>query len=152
PKVKAMDAGLRKVTLGQLLTHRAGLRANAAGGLSVLFRVGSTRQQRQSLLESIAEGKLEYEPGKELHYSNLGYVLAGHLAEEAAGATWEELMHARLFGPLGMKSAGFGAMGTRGKVEQPWQHTSRGTPVGPGTLSDNPLVIGPAGRVHCSVP
>jgi CubicO group peptidase (beta-lactamase class C family) len=152
PKVKAMDAGLRKVTLAQLLTHRAGLRANAAGGLSVLFRVGSTRAQRQRLLESIAEAKLDHEPGKELHYSNLGYVLAGHLAEEAAGATWEELIHARLFGPLGMKSAGFGPMGTRGKVEQPWQHTSRGSPVGPGPLSDNPPVIGPAGRVHCSVP
>src|SRR5207248_2506036 len=96
--------------------------------------------------------KPEHEPGKEFHYSNVGYVLAGHMAEEAAGAPWEELIQKRLFRPLGMKSAGFGAMGTPGKVDQPWQHFGDGLRMGPSLYSDNPPVMAPAGTVHCSLP
>jgi CubicO group peptidase (beta-lactamase class C family) len=45
-------------------------------------------------------------------------------------------------------------MGTPGKIDQPWQHTlseKMHNPIGPGPLSDNPVVIAPAGLVHCSV-
>jgi CubicO group peptidase (beta-lactamase class C family) len=74
------------------------------------------------------------------------------MAEEAAGAPWEELMRKRLFRPLGMASAGFGAMGTPGKVDQPWQHPVGGQRMGPGPYSDNPPVLGPAGTAHSSLP
>ena len=50
-----------------------------------------------------------------------------------------------------MKTAGFGPMGTRGKVDQPLQHGEDGKPVEPGPRTDNPAVMGPAGRVHCSL-
>jgi hypothetical protein len=45
-------------------------------------------------------------------------------------------------------------MGTPGKIDQPWQHTLEATnhhAIAPGPRSDNPLVIGPAGTVHCSL-
>ncbi|MBV9848767.1 MAG: serine hydrolase, partial [Armatimonadetes bacterium] len=48
----------------------------------------------------------------------------------------------------------FGAMGTPGRIDQPWQHTvvdGKHQPIGPGPLSDNPSVIAPAGTVHCAV-
>ena len=61
-------------------------------------------------------------------------------------------MARRLFQPLGMKRAGFGSMGTPGKIDQPWQHTAKGKPVEPGPNSDNPPVMGPAGTVHASLP
>ena len=60
-------------------------------------------------------------------------------------------MVTRLFRPLGMTTAGFGAMGKPGKVEQPWQDDRAGRPVEPGPDSDNPPVMGPAGTVHCSL-
>jgi CubicO group peptidase (beta-lactamase class C family) len=50
-----------------------------------------------------------------------------------------------------MKTAGFGAAGTPGKVDQPWGHRDDGTPVEPGPGADNPPVLGPAGRVHASL-
>jgi CubicO group peptidase (beta-lactamase class C family) len=153
PKLAAsMTPALRKVTLAQLLTHHAGLRANATGGWSTLLRRGTTREQRQNVLESLVGEKLEYEPDKEFHYSNLGYVLAAHMAEKVVDTSWEELLAKRLFEPLNMRSAGFGAMGTRDKLDQPWQHTRDGKPIGPGPFSDNPPVMGPAGSVHCSLP
>ncbi len=148
----SMTPPLRKLTLTQLLTHHAGLRANAAGGWFSILRRGTTRDQRQNVLESLIGEKLEYEPDKEFHYSNLGYVLAAHMAEQAADASWEDLIAKRLFDPLGMRSAGFGPMGTKDKLDQPWQHSNDGKPIGPGPFSDNPPVMGPAGTVHCSLP
>jgi hypothetical protein len=53
-----------------------------------------------------------------------------------------------------MSSAGFGAMGTPGKADEPWQHVVDGgvhRAIEPGPLSDNPEVLGPAGTVHCSI-
>jgi CubicO group peptidase (beta-lactamase class C family) len=53
-----------------------------------------------------------------------------------------------------MQSCGFGAMGTPGKTDQPWQHTlvlKWHKAIEPGPQADNPPVIGPAGTVHCSI-
>jgi CubicO group peptidase (beta-lactamase class C family) len=147
-----MTPELRKVTLEQLLTHRAGFPHDLKGGWPDIDRERPLREQRDEVVARVAPDKPEHEPGKGIHYSNLGYVLAGHMAEGAAGAPWEELIQKRLFRPLGMKSAGFGAMGTPGKVDQPWQHLEGGLRMGPSPYSDNPPVMGPAGTVHCSLP
>ena len=51
-----------------------------------------------------------------------------------------------------MKSAGFSGSGTPGKIDQPWSHTADGKPIEiNGPDADNPPVMGPAGRVHCSI-
>jgi CubicO group peptidase (beta-lactamase class C family) len=90
-------------------------------------------------------------PGSTYAYSNVGYALAGLMAEHVSGQSWETLMIKRLFEPLGMTSAGFGTPGHPGKVDQPWGHHDSGGEVRP-TQQDNAPVLGPAGTVHCSVP
>ena len=85
----------------------------------------------------------------EYEYSNLAYMIAGAMAERVTGQSWEELMQARLFDPLGMTSAGFGHPGSPGQVDQPWGHvkfSSNWVPV----QEDNPEALGPAGIVHSS--
>jgi CubicO group peptidase (beta-lactamase class C family) len=87
-------------------------------------------------------------------YSNQGYAVAGAMLERVSGKSWETLTRERLFEPLGMKSAGFGAPGDAKKLDQPWGHAlveGRVQPVSPGPLADNPAAIGPAGTVHCSI-
>jgi CubicO group peptidase (beta-lactamase class C family) len=147
-----MNPELRKVTLTQLLAHHAGLPHDLKGGWRDIDGERPIREQRDEVLRRATAEKPEREPGKAFHYSNLGYVLAGHMAEQAAGAPWEELIQKRLFRPLGMKSAGFGAMGTPGKVDQPWQHLESGLRMAPSPYSDNPPVMAPAGTAHCSLP
>jgi CubicO group peptidase (beta-lactamase class C family) len=61
-------------------------------------------------------------PGSQYEYSNVGYVLAGAIAERITGQAWEELIAKTIFQPLGMTSAGFGGLGTAGKIDQPWPH------------------------------
>nr|WP_278336124.1 serine hydrolase domain-containing protein [Rhodohalobacter mucosus] len=46
--------------------------------------------------------ELEYEPGEEHAYSNLGAGLLGYALEQAEGASYEELLNRHIFRPLGM--------------------------------------------------
>ena len=147
---KKMHEDFRPVTLGQLLTHRAGLAANPPGGWLFPQNV-PVQSVRTSAAKLALEAEPEIAPGVKYAYSNLGYVVAGAIAERAGKGDWESLMKKRIFAPLDMKTAGFGPMGTRGKVDQPLQHGEDGKPVEPGPKADNPPVMGPAGRVHCSL-
>ena len=140
----------RKVSLLQLLSHRAGLPANT--NWRALSLKGSVTEQRQAAVLAAASIKLDSEPGTRFSYSNWGYVVVGAMAEKVTGARWEDLVTEYLFKPLGMKSVGFGGTGTPGKVDQPWGHGENGKPVlGNGPAVDNPPVMGPAGTVHCTL-
>lgn len=146
----AASARFKKITLLELLTHRSGLPANIPWGL--IPRSLPMREQRLAAVKAAAKANLDGEAGTTFRYSNLGYVMAGAMAEQAADATWEELMKRMVFEPLGMKSAGFGGVGTPGQLDQPWGHGATGKPVKDyGPDADNPPVMGPAGTVHCTL-
>ena len=141
-------AALKKANLLHLLSHQAGLPPNLPWGL--IRRNVSTREQRAAAVKVVAGLKITADPPADFLYSNLGYVIAGAMAEKAADAGWEDLIRTRIFEPLGMAGAGFGGTGTPGQIDQPWPHTADGKPVkANGPEADNPPVIGPAGIVHC---
>ena len=154
---KSMNAGYQAVTLEQLLTHRGG----APGAIEKdplwvkLFQhKGTPTSARRLLLTGVTSKPPEATPGEKFIYSNAGYSIAGYMAEKVTGKSWEDLMREKIFRPLGMTTAGFGAPGTRAKNDQPRGHQANRTPVEPGSTappSDNPVAIGPAGIVHCSI-
>ena len=106
---------------------------------------------RRMLLQGVTTKAPEAAPGAKYIYSNAGYTLAGHMAEKVTGKSWEALMREKIFRPLAMTTAGFGAPGTRAKNDQPRGHKADGSAVEPGPGADNPVAIGPAGIVHCSI-
>ncbi len=137
-----------EVTLEQLLTHRAGLPAN--GPWRALGK-GSLVEQRDTLMKTVLGKPPLHQPGTKFLYSNVGYAVAGHFAEQVTGKPWEELITARLFDPLKMTSAGFGYPGTKDQADQPWGHFTLlgiALPI----QNDNAAALGPAGTVHCSLP
>jgi CubicO group peptidase (beta-lactamase class C family) len=150
----SMSPDFRRVTFLHLLSHHSGLPADFKDedAWEKLSRAGTIRKQREAAVKMALSEKLASKPGEKYTYSNLNYVMAAAIAEKAADASWEDLMTKELFQPLGMRSAGFGTPGTAKKIDQPWPHDARGEPVEPGPDSDNPPVMGPAGRVHCSLP
>jgi CubicO group peptidase (beta-lactamase class C family) len=138
----------RNITLGQVMRHEAGLAENLDWG--TLSKTGSLPEQRLAAAK-IALTKPAYAPGT-FHYANTDFVLVGAILEKIGGKPWEELIAARLFQPLGMNSAGFGGLGTPGKIDQPWPHDAKGVPLSMnGPAVDNPEIVGPAGTVHCSI-
>jgi CubicO group peptidase (beta-lactamase class C family) len=156
-----MHSDYREVTLAHLLSHRAGVPPMTAGfapanGLQLLQirTMKSPADQRRRIAEIVLTQAPVNKPGETEQYSNAGFTIAGAIAESVMGEDYESLLQRLLFEPLGMRSAGFGAMGTPGRIDAPWQHRRNGDsliPIEPGPLSDNPPFITPAGRVHCSM-
>lgn len=151
PKI---DPKWNSATLAMLCTQRAGAPSDlSADGLwaRLWSRTGTPVEQRLALAEGVLSKPPVHEPGSKYLYANANFALAGIMAERAAKKPWEDLMRERLFRPLGMDSAGFGAPGTAKEIDQPRGHTTDGKPVEPGPGSDNPAAIGPAGTVHASI-
>lgn len=146
---------MRSVTILQLLSHRAGLPANLSRWSTIWFMTGArgtpSAQRAQALRQAFSK-KPEFIPGSKFQYSNLGYVIAGAIIEKVTGMSWEEAIQDKVFKPLEMKSAGFGGTGMPGQIDQPWGHKATGRPVpANGPSIDNPPILGPAGRVHCTI-
>lgn len=144
-----MHPDFRQVTLLQLLSHRAGLSAN----LNLWTYAGADAPQlrRRAVQDELTHAP-ESKPGSNYSYSNLGYIIAAAVVEKTTGQPWETLISQEVFQPLRMNSAGFGGTGTPGKIDQPWPHSKDGAPMGEnGPDMDNPPVMGPAGRIHCTI-
>lgn len=155
-----MATGLGGVTLRQLLSHTSGMPSDndAFGrliGQSLLQGGLNLNELRLWLVREWAAQPLEAPPGTRFAYSNMGYLIAGAMIERAAGTTWEELIVARVFEPLGLRTAGLGPQSTMGRVDAPLGHLLRGDgtlkPMLAGPDGDNPAILGPAGVVHLSI-
>ncbi len=130
------------VTLRDVLGHRAGLSDDGLDLLALHAATDVPAARADAVVDAL---RAAGEPGT-FAYANVGYMLAGAVAERIGGAPWEELLTDRVFEPLGME-CGFGAP------------AGPGDPLGSGPdgagvaaddpYSDNPAALGPAGTVHC---
>jgi D-alanyl-D-alanine carboxypeptidase len=100
----------------------------------------------------VLRGKPAGPVGKGL-YSNGSFTIAGAVAERIAGESWESLVRARVFEPLGL--TGSFAWSDSPDVSQPWGHyeTRGGTkPVDPRDPDERlPAIIWPAGSVELAL-
>jgi CubicO group peptidase (beta-lactamase class C family) len=139
----------RSITVLQLLSHHSGLKPNP--DLALYGGADGPRERLRLVKDELSKAP-QRKPGTHYEYSNLGYSIVGAITERITGKSWEQSMQDEVFGPLGMKSVGFGGTGTPGQVDQPWGHYQDGQPVsGNGPAMDNPPVLSPAGRVHCTI-
>ncbi len=145
PKMNAAAAG---ITVSHLLNHTAGLPANMPDWWKYERSSKPLIDQRRRVASDALAQAPTTEPGPHFEYSNVGYVILGAVLEQKTGTQWETLVQKKLFGPLNMTSAGFGPPGETGKINQPWGHVA---PNMRPMQFDNPAVMGPAGRVHCTM-
>lgn len=146
-----IDASYKNVTLDQLLRHEGGAPETPPEEVwRQLWTDGAAPDARVKFVRAILARPVAQAPGTFV-YSNAGYMIAAVALERAAGKRWEDVMREELFGPLGMKSCGFGPPGSATTTDQPWGHDAGGTPIAPGPAADNPPGLGPAGTVHCSL-
>ena len=85
---KSLHRDFRPVTLLQLLNHRAGLPENAPWWL---LKGQTTTEKRRSLLAAMMKDAPLSKPGSTFAYSNVGYAIAGLMAEQVTGRSWETL-------------------------------------------------------------
>lgn len=140
-----MHADWQGTPLRALLTHLSGMASNLARSSSRGLGDGPRSEYVEEMLYEPPVGA----PG-EFVYSNAGFVVAAAMLEAVAAASWEELIVAEVFAPLGIESAGFGP-----PLGDAIQGHSAGffggiSAAGQGSDADNIPAMGPAGRVHLS--
>jgi serine-type D-Ala-D-Ala carboxypeptidase len=87
------------VTVRQLLTHTGGVRAGAAD-----FSGDATPAEVRRYLVT---RPLTLRPGRDVLYSDIGFVVLWSAAERAAGQPLERFLQQRVWGPLGMRDTRF---------------------------------------------
>jgi len=142
----SMRPEYRTVTLRELLSHSAGLLRDTRP----TFDRG-TMPERRAALAAWALAQPPIGPRGTLAYSNVGYIIAGAIADRVAAAPFEERMVAKVLRPLGITSAGFGPMGTPGLADEPLQHTTNHAVVEPTADADVDPIYDPSGRLHMSI-
>ncbi|CAN5438146.1 hypothetical protein BH11ARM2_BH11ARM2_23020 [soil metagenome] len=149
PRMASMNEAYLRVPLFELAYQRSGFPDSDIEALMALDGL-PVEEARARFAESILSTPPEVVPGTDYRYRNGNYVVLGVAIEAATSRSWEEIVRAEVFRPLGMKRAGFGPMGTGRDITVPWQHQRIEGKLQP-VYADNPLFIGPAATVHCSV-
>ncbi|MBS0393352.1 MAG: serine hydrolase [Proteobacteria bacterium] len=136
----------REFTIRDLLTHRSGL---GLGAGDLLF-VPKTDFSRRDVIRALRYLKPVSSFRSEFAYDNLLYMVAGELAAAASGSSWEDLVSARILGPLAMTGCAVSSerLSDHRNVASP-HILSNGAP-SPVPLLDLP-VVGPAGSIQCNV-
>ncbi|MFZ6709818.1 serine hydrolase domain-containing protein [Undibacterium sp. TC9W] len=94
------------VTVEQLLRHRSGLPREVNDGTiekALPLLTGDLLADRRSLAVLLLQDAPEYPPNSKMVYSNIGYALAGLMAEVVGGDSYENLMQKEVFTPLNIK-------------------------------------------------
>ncbi len=151
-----MDAGLREVTLEQLLSHTSGIPSDNSTFINLLLQSfgqdGNLDELRYWVVKQWSTQPLRSKPGTQFAYANMGYTMVGAILERIGQATWEELVVSHVFNPFGFKTAGFGPQASLGRVDAPLGHRVGSDGVVKAMLAgpngDGPEIIGPAGTIH----
>lgn len=100
-------AAAKKVTVWELLHHTSGL-----GDFFVpaFFEQRGKYVDPADYLDLIARQPMAGEPGKQLNYSNAGYVLLGRIIENVSHENYFDYIQRHVFVPAGMRSSGFNTL------------------------------------------
>jgi CubicO group peptidase (beta-lactamase class C family) len=93
------SSAVAAMTIGQLLSHSAGLRAETAGPWWERTPGSSLSDLAAA---SLGDDASRFRAGRRHHYSNVGYALLGALLAAKHGQGWYEVISRELLTPLGM--------------------------------------------------
>lgn len=92
----------RRVTLGMLLTHSA--------GLAPWKRLWKIAETPEAVLRAVYAEPLRFEPGSSYTYSDLGMILFGKCLEAIGAQPLDALANERIYRPLRMANTRFGPL------------------------------------------
>ena len=101
-----------KITIHQLLTHTSGLPVVLPGSRGDGYLKGYPGKTNEEKLLNAIENKDIYiafpPPGSTFYYSDINYMIVGHIVEKASGLSFEEFLKQNIFIPLEMDNTGTG--------------------------------------------
>ncbi len=136
-------AGGSAITLRHLLTHTSGLLASLS--------LAQPWQGAQAALERACASVPTHPPGTFFRYSDINFILLGHIAARVAGRPLDVLAQDWIFGPLRMRDSGYLPLSRHALprlVPTEWSDSpvAGGTPAEPGAPGPRPVML--RGHVH----
>jgi N-acyl-D-amino-acid deacylase len=111
PAGARVNPALGKITIRQLLNHsggwdraKSGEPTNWGPQIARALRVPLPLTDEQFISFMMTQ-RLDFEPGTQYHYSNVGYILLGRVVEKVSGQPYEQFVQQRVLGPVGVKNA-----------------------------------------------
>jgi N-acyl-D-amino-acid deacylase len=111
-----VDPRLKTITIYQLLNHSGGWNRNVSGdpttwspqiARAMRVKLPLTSDQFISFIMGL---RLDFDPGSEAQYSNVGYVILGQIVEKASGKGYEEYVRENVLEPMGAKTVGMNSL------------------------------------------
>jgi len=96
----------KDVTIRHVLSHSSGISDPVLGNFYIHWEDEHNAFNQDELLDTVMSdnSKLEFEPGKEILYSNLGYAILGKVIENVSGLKYEQYVEKNIFEKLGLSS------------------------------------------------
>ena len=102
----------RSMTMRELMTHSSGLAygLGTSNAIDRMYREAGVLDFRnkplQSMIDTLAETPLLYQPGERWYYS-IAVDVQGYLVQKLSGQPFDEFLQERIFAPLGMVDTAF---------------------------------------------
>ena len=90
----------KDISIHNLLSHTSGLPL-------ALSEDDFEQISKDDYLKKAMASELEFNPGEDMNYSNIGYSLLAMIIEKQSGMSYEEFLKKHLFDPAGMKQTGY---------------------------------------------
>jgi CubicO group peptidase (beta-lactamase class C family) len=104
-----IDPRIRKITVRQLLNHSGGFNHNSPKQQVARAMDKPTSHLRERDVVEFSLGRpLDYDPGTQQHYSNLGFAVLGAVVESVAGEPYGHAVHRLVLDPLHVRHARLG--------------------------------------------
>ncbi len=126
------DDRLQQIRVKDLLLHNAGWDRSEAGDLTfweieIAAAIGvRSPPPRQEVLNYILSQPLQFTPGEDYSYSNIGYLAIGLIIEHLTGTDLMTVIHDRVLSPLGITAQDY-IQGATFRQDQssrePWYHS-----------------------------
>ena len=91
----------QNITIHQLLTHTSGIVGNLGYGVDFV------PISKEMFLSEVFNSPLDFEPGKQFSYSNVGYSILAMIIEKVAQTDYETYLQEHLFQKADMKHTGY---------------------------------------------
>lgn len=91
----------QNITIHQLLTHTSGIVGNLGYGVDFV------PISKEKFLSEVYNSRLDFKPGKQFSYSNVGYSILAMIIEKVTQTDYETYLQKNLFQKAGMKHTGY---------------------------------------------
>lgn len=111
PVGSRIDPRVKAITIRQLLNHSGGWdRAKSGDPMNqsalIARRLGVPMPINQDqFLSYVLTLPLDFDPGTDMKYSNVGYIILGRIVEKASGLPYEEYIREHVLKPAGVRQA-----------------------------------------------